>query len=124
MAALATVNIIAVMEGLGKRQEFSDRADDGTTPTAATYNYRTIAVADTDEALDLGDVAVETLLVIKAISFDVDVDLDFITTFNADFRIKAGEPAAVIPNPSGIIHWKNAGAAEAAKIEYLLVGTT
>ena len=124
MAALATVNIIAVMEGLGKRQEFSDRADDGTTPTAATYNYRTIVAADTDEALDLGDVTVVTLLVIKAIGFDVDVDLDFVSTFNADFRIKAGEPASLITNPSGVIQWKNAGSAEAAKIEYLLIGTT
>ena len=124
MAAVANVNVIASVDGLGKRQEFFDRADDGTTPTAATYNYRTIAVADTAEALDLGDVAVETLLIIKAISFDVDVDLDYVSTFDADFTIKAGEPAAVIPNPSGIIYWKNNGAAEAAKIEYLLTGTT
>lgn len=124
MAASADVSITVELSGLGINVDFIDKGTDGTTPTAYTQNYRTIATPDTAEALDLGDVAVGTILVIRAITFDLDIDLDYGSPFSADLTIKAGEPAALIPNPVGDIYVNNNGGAEAAVYEYLLIGTT
>jgi len=124
MAAQCDVITIVELTGLGKDQSFSFKATDGTTPTAATYNYRKLATANTAEALDLGDVAVESMLIIRAVDYDLDVDLDYVTTFDADFTVKAGKPAAVIPNPSGIIYVKNTTNDQTPSYEYFLVGQT
>jgi len=127
LAATCDVSIIVELLGLGHIQSFMTKATDGTTPTAATYNYRVIAdgALATPEALDLGDVATETILVIRAIDYDLDVDLDYVgATFDVDFTVKAGEPAAVIPNPAGIIYVNNHTATETPAYEYLLIGTT
>lgn len=124
MAAELSVSVSAELTGLGKDQNFIERATDGTTPTAATYNYRVLATTNSEEALDLGDVATVTLLAIKTVDYDLDVDLDYAdATFNKDFTLKAGEPAAVIPNPV-LIYVKNNTADQTPAYEYLLVGTT
>jgi len=128
MAATVDVSIIVELMGLGRDLNFINKATDGTTPTAATYNYRVLATGGQAEALDLGDVATETILVIRAVDYDLDVDLDNsdddIAGFDADFTVKAAEPAAVIPNPAGNI-WVDAHTGvEAPAYEYLLIGTT
>jgi len=129
MAAVLDVNIMCEVTGLGKIQSFLERATDGTAPTALTYNYRTLTTADTAEALDLGDVSTVTGIAIRAVgSYDVDVDLDNATDdpddFDADFTIKAGEPAAYIPNPAGNVYVKNNGESETPSYEYWCCGTT
>lgn len=124
MAAACKVIIQVELTGLGKDQYFTMVATDGTTPTAATYNYRVLATADTAEALDLGDVATETILVIRAIDYDLDVDLDYVSTFDKDLTVKAGEPAALIPNPAGVIYVKNNGEGETPAYEFMIIGTT
>jgi len=124
MAATLDISIIAELTGLGKDQSFTDKGTDGTTPDAGTYMYRTLATADTDEALDLGDVATVTCIVIRAIDYDLDIDLDYASSFDVDLTVKAGEPAAVIMNPAGVTQVKNNGAAETPAYEYLIVGTT
>lgn len=125
MAAECNVTSIVELTGLGRALEIIDKAADGTTPTAATYNYRVLAVAGTEEALDLGDVAVETVLVIRAIDYDLKVDLNYTAaTFRTSFTIKAGEPAAVIPNPGGSIYVVDDAGDKTPKYEYLLCGTT
>lgn len=130
MTATVDVSVIVELMGLGHMQNFMSKATDGTTPTAATYNYRVVVdgALATPEILDLGDVAVETILVIRAIDYDLDVDLDNADNnaagFDADFTVKAGEPAAVIPNPAGYIWVNNHTATETPKYEYLLLGTT
>lgn len=124
MAAQVDCFVRVELSGLGLNYVFQDLATDGTTPTAATYNYRVLATADTAEALDLGDVATETILAIRAIDYDLDIDLDYVSAFDKDLTVKAGEPPALIPNPAGIIYVKNNGAAETPAYEYLLIGTT
>jgi len=124
MAAEVNVNLIAELTGLGREINFIDRAADGTTPTAATYNYRVLTTADTEEALDLGDISTITGLAIRAIDYDLDIDLDFVATFNADLTVKAGELPALIPTPSGTVYVKNNTALETPKFEYLIWGTT
>ena len=124
MAAEVNVNLIAELTGLGREINFIDRAADGTTPTAATYNYRVLATADTEEALDLGDISTVTGIAIRAIDYDLDIDLDFVAAFDGDLTVKAGELPALIPNPAGTIYVKNNGAGETPKYEYLIWGTT
>jgi hypothetical protein len=121
--ATGTYTIIGKLTGLGKDQEFIETATVTTTPTAATYNYRTQATADTEEALDLGDVATEHLLIIKAVSNDMLVDLDFSSSFDSDLSIPEGE-FAVIPKPAGTVYIKNEDSGETCVYEYLLVGVT
>lgn len=124
MAASITVSSRVELEGLGKNLYMQDVATDGTTPTASTYNYRVLATADTAEALDLGDISTVAIVIIRAIDYDLDIDLDFSVAFDADSTVKAGEPAAVIPNPAGTVYVKNHNAAETPAYEYLAIGTT
>ena len=60
---------------------------------------------------------------IKAIDYDLDVDLDFSAAFDADFEIPAGE-SAIIPRPAGIVYVKNNGSGETPTYEYYLIGTS
>lgn len=124
MSAEFSVSVIAELIGLGKDVSFTDKGIDGTTPTAGSYMYRTLTTADADEALDLGDVSTVTAIVIRAVTNDLDIDLDYASSFDVDLTVKAGEVAAVIPNPSGVTQIKNNGAAETPVFEYLLIGTT
>ena len=125
MAATLDISVIAELQGLGQDISFTDKGTDGTTPTATTgRQYRTLATADSDEVLDLGDVSTVTAIIIRAITYDLDIDLDYSSSFDVDFTIKAGEPAAVIPNPAGITRVKNNGAAEAPVYEVWVIGTT
>lgn len=122
MAAELNISVIAQLTGLGLPQDFVDRATDGTTPTAYTKNYRVLATANTEESLDLGDVSTVTALIIRAIDYDLDIDLDFDSAFDVDLTVKAGEPAAVIPNPAGTVKVKNNGTDETPAYEFLVVG--
>ncbi len=124
MAAEFNISILAELIGLGKDVTFTDKGIDGTTPTAGSYMYRTLAVADTDEVLDLGDVSTVGAIVIRAITNDLDIDLDYVSAFDADLTVKAGAVPAVIPYPSGIIRVKNSGSGETPVYEYLIIGIT
>lgn len=124
MAAQVDISLLAEATGLGKDYRFADRSTDGTAPTAFTYNYRVLAVADTAEALDLGDVSTIQGIIIKAIDYDLDIDCDFVSSFDTDLTVEAGELPALIPNPAGTVYVKNNGSAETPAYEYLVWGTT
>ena len=122
MAAQLSVKIIAELTGLGEEIIFAGLFTDTTPPTKSLFQYMEQATVDTDEALPVSDVATEGVLIIKAVTNDVEIDLDFDTTFNADFTIKEGR-WAVIPEPTGTIHFEAVEADEKATIQYLLIGT-
>jgi len=125
MTAALTSFVRTELTGLGQDDMFQLLATDGTTPTASTgRQYRTLATANTAEALDTGDVATVTHIVIRAIDYDLDIDLDYVSAFDKDLTIKAGEPAASIPNPAGTVYVKNNGTDETPAYEYLCIGTT
>jgi len=90
MATEFNVSVIAELIGLGKDVSFTDKGIDGTTPTAGSYMYRTLAVADTDELLDLGDVSTVGAIVIRAITNNLDIDLDYVSAFDADYGCYTG----------------------------------
>ena len=121
MAASAGINIIVELLGLGKIQSFVDRFTVTTTPTKSHYNYRQQAVADTEEALDLGGVSTVGLVVIKAVTNDMTIDTTFVSSYVAELVVLAGEIAAF--NPSGTVYIKNQDSAEQVTYEYLVIGT-
>lgn len=124
MAAIAKATTITELTGLGQDTEVLHTANTQTTVTTSTgAQYRTLAVADTAEAIDVSGITTEVLLMIRAVTNNLDVDLDFDTSFDADFTLKASGPAAIIPNPSGTIYVKNNSAGETPVYQYILLGT-
>lgn len=123
MAAEFNVSVIAQLTGLGKQIEFAEKGSDETIPTAGTYNYRTIATADTDEVLDLGDVSTVTCIILYAIDYDVDIDCDYVSAFDVDMTAKAAGIPAVIPYPAGVVRVKGESG-QTPKYEYVVIGTT
>jgi hypothetical protein len=125
MAATLDVSVIAELQGLGQDISFLDKGTDGTTPTATTgRQYRTLTTADADEAIDLGDVSTVTCIIIRAVTNDLDIDLDYASSFDVDMTVVAGGPCAVITNPAGVTQIKNNGAGETPTFEVFVVGTT
>jgi len=124
MAAEFNVSVLAELVGLGKDISFTDKGIDGTTPTAGSYMYRTLATTNIAEALDLGDVSTVTCIVIRAVTEDLDVNLDFSSSFDADFTLTAGEIPAVIPTPAGTVYVENTTTDKVPVYEYLVIGTT
>jgi len=118
MAAEMRVKIVAELSGLGEDINFAGNFT-GTTPTKVLFHYLEQDTADTEQALELGDVTTEDMLIIKCVANDVDIDLDFDTTFNVDLTIGEGK-WAVIPQPAGTVYIKNNGAGEKSTIQYLL----
>jgi hypothetical protein len=125
MAATLDVSVIAELQGLGQDISFLDKGTDGTTPTATTgRQYRTLTTADADEVIDYGDISTATCIIIRAISLDLDIDLDYSSAFSADLTVKAGGVPVVIANPVGVVRVKNNGAAETPVFEVWVIGTT
>ena len=122
MAAECSVSIIAEVTGLGKGINFAEKFSTTTTTTRAMYHYAVQDTADTDQALELGDISTIQMLIIKCIENDVDLDLDYVSSFDADLTIQEGE-GAVIPVPSGVVRFKNNDSGEQSTIEYVLAGT-
>jgi hypothetical protein len=120
MAAEATVNIAAQMLGLGLEQSFVERFTLTNTPTKYARGYPQQAVADTEEALDLGNVATVDLIVIKAVTNDMTIDPSFSSTYRAGITVLAGELAVFCP--VGTVKIKNADAAEQVTFEYMVIG--
>lgn len=124
MTASAELSLIFELTGLDEDITFIDKGTDGTTPTAYSKMHRTLGTADTAEALDLGDVSTVQGVVIRAIDYDLDIDCDFSSSFDADITAKAGEFPALIPNPAGTVYVKNNGASETPQYVYAVWGTT
>lgn len=123
MAAEFKIKMIAQLTGLGEQIDFIKSGTDETTPTAGSYMYRTIATADTAEALDLGDVSTVTAIVLYAVDYDVDIDCDYVSAFDADLTAKAAGIPAVITYPAGTVYVKGESG-QTPKYEYLVIGTT
>ena len=120
MAASGTINIIAQLLGLGKEIDFIDRFTLTETPALATKIYRKQAVADTAEALDLGGVSTVDLIIIKAVTNDMLVDTSWVSSFNSEIIVLAGEIAVF--KPSGTVYINNQDSAEQIIYEYIVIG--
>jgi hypothetical protein len=123
MSAEFKINLIAKLAGLGEQIDFIKTGTDETTPTAGAYMYRTIATANTAEALDLGDVSTVTAIVLYAIDYDVDIDCDYVAAFDADLTAKAAGIPVVITYPAGTVYVQGE-TDQTPAYEYVVIGTT
>jgi hypothetical protein len=121
MAAVSTTTIVSVLTGLGLSEEFVDTFTTTTTPSAKAKIYQAQAVADTDEALDIGDVSTVELIIIRCVTNDVDVDCNYSSSFSADITVQEGEVAVF--KPAGTVQLKNNDAGEQFTIEAIVIGT-
>lgn len=121
MAVENYLNGIMELTGLGLHEMVPYNF--GTTTTIATkaHTYQTQAVADTDEALDLGGVSTVELILIKCIANDVDIDTSYVSSFNAEITVNEGEWA--IFKPTGVVRIKNDDSAEQSTIEAWILGS-
>jgi hypothetical protein len=119
--AEARVKGVLSITGLGSGHEMTFNAPTSVTPSKTHYNFRTQATADTPEALDTGGVTTIKLLVLKAVSGAVDVDLDFSSAFDSDITIPEGE-TAILPIPSGTVYISNNVSNNTVTYEYWAVG--
>ena len=122
MAAEARIKIICEFTGLGQEATFSESFTTSVIPDGFTHQYRTQAVADTEEALDLGDISTVELVILKCISNDLGIDCDFVSAFDEDIVCQEGE--VQIFKPSGVVKVKNNDAGETSVYEYFVIGTT
>jgi hypothetical protein len=90
-------------------------------PDAKYYSIVQQAVADTEEALALGDVATIEAMLVHCITNDVDLDTAYASSFEATIEVQEGEWA--IFKPKGTVYFKNDDAAEQSTFEYWLIGT-
>jgi hypothetical protein len=120
MAAL-DVSIIAELTGLGQDINLAEKFASTTAPTRGMYHYAIQDVADTDQALDVGDVSTVELIILKCISNDVDIDTSYVSSFVAEIEVQEGEVAVF--KPTGTVYFKNDDASEQSTIEYIVVGT-
>jgi hypothetical protein len=128
MAAECEIKAILEFTGLGKEIFMDERFTTTETPDTAIYQYRVQAAADTEEALDLGDVAFTTVdaIWIRCISNDLDIDTSYqAATFSAEITVNEGEVTIFKPNGTvGELYIKNNDAGEVSTFEYVIVGRT
>lgn len=121
MAATGNINIIAELLGLGKDLDFLDRFTLTNTPTKSTKQYRQQAVADTEEALDLGGVSTVDLIIIKAVENDLLIDTSYAdATFSEEINLPEGEIAVF--KPGGTVYINNEDGTEQCIYEYIVIG--
>jgi hypothetical protein len=120
MAAKLTIKMIAELTGLGEGAAILDSYE-ASVPTKYNHQYRVQAVADTEEAIDIGDITTVELVVIKVIANDADIDCNFSAAFKASITIDEGKLSAF--KPAGTVYLKNNDAAEQVTFEVWIFGT-
>ena len=115
------MRLVGAITGLGEREtDFHFRGDLVATPTIKTDLVQVQATADTEEALNIGGITTEQMLIIYAVENSVYVDTSFSVTFNAELLISEGEFSVF--TPTGSVYIKNAVAGETVTCEVIAVG--
>jgi hypothetical protein len=107
MAAKVEVSISVSIDGLGKGTEIKDCFIDAVAPEVAIHiESQTLEATNTPEALNVG--AVDTIrgILIRAITEDLGVDTDYVSTYHERLLIRAGTSSYFCP--SGVVYVRNA----------------
>ncbi len=122
MAAVAEIRVTIEFEGLRKTINFPMEWTTTTTPTKYVMMRQVQAVANTAEALDLGDITTPLVIAMVCVTNDVDVDCNYTSaTFRASNTINEGEGAVFMP--AGSVYIKNNDTGEVSTVEYIVIGT-
>lgn len=122
MAATGYINIVGAITGLGEPVQIAARGEVVTTPTKVVKLRQIQATADTEEALNMGGITTPSLVIIKCVSNDVDVDCSFDSTFSAELTVEeSGVPASF--QPTGTVYLKNDDAGEKFTVDVTIAGT-
>ena len=121
MAATCELRLVGTISGIETESVFHFLGDIDGTPTKRIDTIQVQAVADTAEAVDLGNITTPMMVLIYAVENDVQIDVSYDTTFHAELTIAEGEYAVF--NPSGTVYMKNATAEEVATVEVIACGT-
>lgn len=121
MAAECKTKLVLEFTGLGEDHYTSGSFTTTTTPSKVTYNYRQQAVADTEEALDLGGVSTVHLIVFHCVANDADIDTSYAGgTFAGEIECQEGEWCVF--KPTGTVYVKNDDVTEQTTYEYWCIG--
>lgn len=121
MAGVASGSHSLQITGLGGVNFTMANSFTGVVPTRVESSVRTLASANTAEALGLGNVTVVKGILIRAIDYSLDVDTSFVDSFVAEITIPAGESAYF--RPTGVVQVKNTTAGQSPQYEYIVYGT-
>jgi len=128
-AVTTNIGVNLTISGLGNSTTSYSKSFSATTPDAVTQQYRVLAVANTAEAVALGDVSSVEGLVIACVSDSCStttgglwVDCDYNSTaFDADMLIAEGEAAYF--KPTGTVYVVGANSTETPIYEFTVLGT-
>ena len=124
MAGVVSITTSISISGLGTSTVNLSNTFTGTVPTKMGQQYRVLAVADTEEALDLGDVSTVEGVLIRAVLLDLDIDTSYTpSTFVKEINLAAGESIYLKPEGAEAIYVKNGTGAETPSYEYVVFGT-
>lgn len=125
MAASCTLEFYFKLSGLRDQDDvMAGLKTETSTPTASSgVQHRTLATANTEETLDLGDVATVDQIILYAVDYDVAIDTSFNTTFSTEIVARAGG-LPVIFEPGGTVKVKNDTADQTPQYEFLAIGRT
>lgn len=98
------VYISLEVTGLGEDLRDKHLAEPADVVTGQISFIKTLTAIDTEEEVNLDELDVVRGVMIKAIDFDLDIDLDYDgATFHKCLTLVAGEEATYIPYPVGDI---------------------
>lgn len=120
MAAELNIRVGMFLSGLGLSIDFVEKFTHSQTPAKKMLSIQDQAVADTAEALNLGDVTTIDMILMKATTNDVDVDTSYSSSFSKELSFTEGE--VQLFKPEGTVWIKNGTGAEQVTVEYLIIG--
>lgn len=122
MAAAMKISVSGELTGLGDIMKFLPKKYTlEQTLTLKLFTRQIQAVADTAEALEVGDITNIDMIIMKCITKDCEVDTSWVSSFSTEITILEGETQ--IFKPSGTVYIRNTVAeAAVSTVEYMVVG--
>lgn len=125
MAAECNVSIIAEVIGLGEGLVFGEKFAVTGTVIKAVSNRQVQVTTNTAEALNLCGIITVELVIIKATSNDLLIDVDCANAgaFAETQSVAEGECRIIKPDGTDGIFIKNEDGTEVVTVDYLVVGS-
>ena len=125
MSAECSVSVIADVTGLGEGLQFLEKFTVTETIIKAVLNRQIQAATNTAEALNLCGISTVELVIIKATSNDLLIDVDCANAgaFAETQSVAEGECRIIKPDGTDDIFIKNEDGTEVCTVDYLVIGS-